>query len=1017
MADAFLLQILQSDRHGRRGDAAVSTLDEYLDRSGGEGWNRIRDNARVRPYLVDDDTLEALQRRMAEAPASFFALLLDVAAKDAERREALVGRYLALLPRFTAPALDTAGYNLHEYCALLDASWLAAVAEHGASSPEGAWGICESAAMYRPALILSEHLAWMERHRTAAPKSHGVALLSLAGHRPDEASVLIASVLRVVAEHPAASLEAIAAVAADQGALQVPELVAAVRAHLPAAPEAGWKFFAGAAHARPELFDDAMLDALGALAVTEPGTLLTILRRLIDVHPQRARALFDRYVALVLRFPKPGIHSVKYSFQHDAIALVRPDVVQALCAGFAADAYGAYDFLHRCAKERPELIGVSEVDAALRNIPHATNFAFGFFKTLLGLRPEFTRECTLALFECLALEPVNRSFVRAEEMESLIAISEAAHIRSGLEQALREPPRVGSRRARALMAIMFRQKLRARRQVLLEALRYAATVVLWRKIPPHRRGADGEESEKFSPIWDFLMFIIDSSGDDAVSTASAESYLEGAFQLHYLCATGAEHEEFLRKFDIGHPPDHPFPPSVGFLSADAELSGLHSLVAELRRRFDAPTKPGPLEAFAARAAAADGEASVIAARIAASDPGKRRGLEERLASLRRQLACWSDPAYRLALADPGDGAAAALSSDARALLKREKKDLAKTLRDSLRAEATAIAVAAVERSRMVLYRNRVRDVLGRDVDIERVEAKILPAFLWFQAIGNLPENTRWLRRLIEDRIAGREHAWLRDEPAALAWATRVREARPGITLERWRAPFSKQVQYRAKDSQAEKRRRIKADLAQTRALLERAGAEGLAAEDYEELAAAFAALAAGIPAREETPDEDAAGARRPRQPPDPELMQEVQMNLERVRLAEQTPDSDYEGSLTLSVESDPFEILFMGEYGFASCLSLRGINAWSAVSNAIDVDKTVAWAREAGGNVVGRRLLALTPEGILAFRTYTNRHGLALDRVFDDFVSTYASHCGTVVAHRGHPRALLSDRWYDDGAL
>src|SRR6185436_4840840 len=145
-----------------------------------------------------------------------------------------------------------------------------------------------------------------------------------------------------------------------------------------------------------------------------------------------------------------------------------------------------------------------------KNIEHATNRAFGFFKELAKLRPEFLRESTLALFETLAREPVNRAFVREEEIESLIAISEAAHIKTGLENALREPPQVGSRRARALMAILFRQKLRARRQVLLEALRYASKQVLWRKEP----------SEQYSPAWDFVMFIIDNSGDDAISTAA-----------------------------------------------------------------------------------------------------------------------------------------------------------------------------------------------------------------------------------------------------------------------------------------------------------------------------------------------------------------------------------------------------------------------------------------------------------------------------------------------------------------
>ena len=83
-------------------------------------------------------------------------------------------------------------------------------------------------------------------------------------------------------------------------------------------------------------------------------------------------------------------------------------------------------------------------------------------------------------------------------------------------------------------------------------------------------------------------------------------------------------------------------------------------------------------------------------------------------------------------------------------------------------------------------------------------------------------------------------------------------------------------------------------------------------------------------------DDAAAG-----EEPDPAVLKEVSLNLERARIAEATPESDFEGRITFTVESDPFEILFMGEYGFASCLSLRGSNAWSAVSNAIDVDKTM----------------------------------------------------------------------------
>jgi hypothetical protein len=585
------------------------------------------------------------------------------------------------------------------------------------------------------------------------------------------------------------------------------------------------------------------------------------------------------------------------------------------------------------------------------------------------------------------MEPAYRAFNREEFVSSIIAISEASHIRTGLETALREPPKVGSRRARALMAILFRQKLRARRHVLLEALRFAGGQVLWHKA--------GGESEKFSPAWDFLFFIIDNAADDSISTSAAERFLEGVFQLHHLCRTGAEHESFLRKLDVVDIEPRPFPAAAAFLASDPELERLYAIVRNLGERFGVEPRVAALDEFAGRLAAAEVERAAVAS----------KGLVERLRSLDHRIACWKNPDYQAAFTDAA--AESRLSPDARNLLRREKKDLAKRVRDGLRAEAVRIAVNSTERSRLDLYRSRLHDVLGHDVDIDAIEPRILPSFLWFQAIGGLANNTRYLRTLIEDRISHRDHDWLRTEPPAKAWAERVTAANPQVRLDRWRAPFSRDFNYRPKDAQAEKRRRIKSDLAQARALLEKAGAKP-ASDAYDELAARLMEL------RTETePKDEKAPPRRI----DRAVLDEVAMNLERVRIVEQTPESDFEGRITLSVETDPFEILFMGEYGFASCLSLRGSNAWSAVSNAIDIDKVIVWAKEPGGNVVGRRLLALLPEGILQYSTYTNRHGLALDAFFEEFVADYARHCGTRITHGGRPGPLLSDRWYDDGAL
>jgi hypothetical protein len=506
------------------------------------------------------------------------------------------------------------------------------------------------------------------------------------------------------------------------------------------------------------------------------------------------------------------------------------------------------------------------------------------------------------------------------------------------------------------------------------------------------------------------MFIIDNAGENAVSTAAAERFLEGAFQLHYLCQTGAEHGEFLRKLDTGYPPAHPFPPGAEFLQEDAGLAHLYRLVVELGQRFGTEPRLVPLKEFAGRAAAAERELQSVEGKKEKSDGSRRRRLGERHHALRARIAFWKDPQYLRAFSDPA--AEQALSEEGRVLLRREKKDLIKQMRDALRAEAIQIAVAAVERSRLDLYRKRLKDALGRDVDLSEVEPRILPAFLWFPAIASMRNNTKYLRRLIEDRLERRPHDWLRTEPPVLEWAEQVRKGQPEAVLENWRATFEREFNYRPKDALAEKRRRIKADLAQARVLLEKAGAKGIGSDAYDELAEKLAELRKPPPSKS---DEEGKKERPPLI--DPALLEEVSMNLERVRLAEQTPDSDFEGRILLTVETDPFEILFMGEYGFASCLSLRGSNAWSAVSNAVDIDKAIVWAKEPGGNVVGRRLLALTPEGVVTFRTYTNRHGLALDRAFDEFVQAYAAHCGVKIARGGHPKPLLSDRWYDDGAL
>jgi hypothetical protein len=62
-------------------------------------------------------------------------------------------------------------------------------------------------------------------------------------------------------------------------------------------------------------------------------------------------------------------------------------------------------------------------------------------------------------------------------------------------------------------------------------------------------------------------------------------------------------------------------------------------------------------------------------------------------------------------------------------------------------------------------------------------------------------------------------------------------------------------------------------------------------------------------------------------------------------------------------------------------------------------------------------LVALTPRGVVSYRTYTSRHGLALDPLFEKFIGELAAHVGVPVTHGAGPGPLLSDKWYDDGAI
>ena len=111
------------------------------------------------------------------------------------------------------------------------------------------------------------------------------------------------------------------------------------------------------------------------------------------------------------------------------------------------------------------------------------------------------------------------------------------------------------------------------------------------------------------------------------------------------------------------------------------------------------------------------------------------------------------------------------------------------------------------------------------------------------------------------------------------------------------------------------------------------------------------------------------------------------------------------------------DVLLMGYY-FGTCLSPDSFNFYSAVTNAVDVNKLVLYAEDASGNVVGRCLLAIGDGGgLVSFRPYCNRSGFSFDKHVANICRKLASSMRTIVHHTDHVSALVMPEWYDDGAI
>jgi len=127
--------------------------------------------------------------------------------------------------------------------------------------------------------------------------------------------------------------------------------------------------------------------------------------------------------------------------------------------------------------------------------------------------------------------------------------------------------------------------------------------------------------------------------------------------------------------------------------------------------------------------------------------------------------------------------------------------------------------------------------------------------------------------------------------------------------------------------------------------------------------------------------------------------------------------TEYQGkTVRIGFETDVAEILLMGHY-FDTCLSPDGFNFFSAVSNAVDVNKRILFARDHHGKVIGRCLLTLGDSGFLmTYHPYCHESEFPMSQHVADIATRLAADMGTIVAQHDKVSSLVAPRWYDDHA-
>lgn len=127
------------------------------------------------------------------------------------------------------------------------------------------------------------------------------------------------------------------------------------------------------------------------------------------------------------------------------------------------------------------------------------------------------------------------------------------------------------------------------------------------------------------------------------------------------------------------------------------------------------------------------------------------------------------------------------------------------------------------------------------------------------------------------------------------------------------------------------------------------------------------------------------------------------------------------GPLRISIEQNPIEILKMGVY-FSTCLSFDGINAFSSIANATDLNKRVIYVRNTAGKVLARKLIAISDRWkLMGYNNYciyeSDTMSTPIKQALHKYAKVFAEECGIPLGDGEQVPRIVSDCWYDDGTV